>query len=347
MANSTEAPEDDYDVLIEDGLNDNPVPPPCQQYNASILSAQLVPQLYLSVFMVGLLDNMLVVLVLMRYKGLRHVENIYFLNVAISNVCFLLALPFWAHTAGHGGLLGNSMCAAVVGFYSLGLYSQALGNILLTVQRYLVAFNMRCSPAARTVPCGLVTSAVAWVTVILVTLPEFLFYRPPREGQGNVCSFRRPPFLPAEEPFWKHFLTLKMNILGFLFPLFTFVFCYARMRKTLWDNERRSDLFKLVFAIMVGFLLMWGPYNIALFLSTFREYFSLGDCQTTFKLDKGVQVTKLVAATHCCINPFLYVFLDKAFRTHFCHLCKASPQQACPEPAQDTSQEESNCSSHV
>lgn len=347
MANYTAA-SDDYDVLIEDDLNDNPVPP-CPQYDPSILSAQLVPHLYSVVFMVGLLDNMVVVLVLvlMKYKGLRHVEIICFLNVAISNVCFLLALPFWAHTAGHGGLLGSSMCAAVVGLYSMGLYSQALANTLLIVQRYLVVFNVRCSLTARAMPCGIFTSVVAWVTVVLVTLPEFLLYHPPRESQGNVCLFSRPPFLPADETFWKYFLTLKMNVLGFLFPLFAFMFFYARLRKVLWYRKRRSDLLKLAFAMMVVFLLMWGPYNVALFVSTFRDLFSLGDCQSTYNLDKGVQVTKLVAATHCCINPFLYIVFDETFRTHLCHLCKASPHHSCPESVQDTSQEEPNSSSRV
>lgn len=346
MANYTIAPDEDYDVLIEDELDDIPGPS-CQKYDASILLAQLAPLLYFSVFVVGFLGNMLVMLVLMKYKGLRHVENIYFLNVAISNVCFLLALPFWVHTANHGGLLSNSMCIVVVGFYSLGLYGQALGNTLLTVQRYLVIFNMRCSQAARTRLCSIIINAVAWIIIILLTLPEFLYYRSQREGQENSCSFNKPEFLPAEEPFWKHFLTLKMNILGFLFPLFTFVFCYVRLRKTLRYKDRRFDLFKLVFAIMVVFLLMWGPYNIVLFLSTFRENFSLSDCKIAYNLDKGVQVTKIMAAIHSCINPFLYVILDKAFRTHLCHLWTASPHQSRPESAQDTSLGELNCTSHV
>lgn len=346
MDNYTIAPDDDYDVLIEDELDDIPRPS-CEKYDASILLAQLAPLLYFSVFVVGFLGNMMVVLVLMKYKGLRHVENIYFLNVAISNVCFLLALPFWAHAANHGGLLSNSLCIVVVGLYSLGLYGQALGNTLLTVQRYLVVFNMRCSQAARTRLCSIIVNAVAWIIIIQLTLPEFLYYRPQREGQENPCSFNTPAFLPAEEPFWKHFLTLKMNILGFLLPLFTFVFCYVRLRKTLRYKDRRSDLFKLAFAIMLVFLLMWGPYNIVLFLSTFRENFSLSDCKNAYNLDQAVQVTKIMAAIQSCINPFLYVILDKAFRIHLCHVRRASPHQSRPESAQDTSLGELNCTSHV
>ena len=67
MANYTSAPEDDYDVFIEDDLSDDEIEP-CTPYDPKILSAQLVPYLYTTVFMVGLLDNILVVFILVKYK---------------------------------------------------------------------------------------------------------------------------------------------------------------------------------------------------------------------------------------------------------------------------------------
>ncbi|KAB0389606.1 hypothetical protein E2I00_016563, partial [Balaenoptera physalus] len=310
MANYTSAPEDDYDVLIEDNLSNNDMEP-CTPYEPKMLSAQLVPYLYTTVFTAGLLDNILVVLIVVKYKGLKQVENIYFLNLAISNLC---------------------------------LYSEAFFNVLLTVQRYQEFFRMRrLFSACRMVAGSIFTSAVAWVTAILVTLPELAFYKPQMESQKYKCFFTRPHFLPADETFWKHFLTLKMNILGFLLPLFFFVFCYVRMRKTLKCGVRNCDLFKLVFTIMVVFLLMWGPYNIALFLSAFNEHFSLHGCESSYNLNRSIQIMKIIATTHCCINPLLYVFLNKAFRKHLCHLCHLcsdTAPQPTEEPAQGTSREE-------
>lgn len=343
MANYTSAPEDDYDVLIEDNLSNNEIEP-CTPYEPKILSAQLVPYLYTMVFMAGLLDNILVVLILVKYKRLKQVENIYFLNLAISNLCFLPTLPFWAYTASREGVLGDPPCKIVVALYSIGLYSEAFFNVLLTAQRYQEFFRMRrLFSACRMVAGNIFTSALAWVTAILVTLPELAFYKPQMESQKYKCFFTRPHFLPADETFWKHFLTLKMNILGFLLPLFFFVFCYVRMRKTLKCGARNCDLFKLVFTIMVVFLLMWGPYNIALFLSAFNEHFSLHGCESSYNLNRSVQIMKIIATTHCCVNPLLYVFLNKAFRKHLCQLCHLCSDTAPPpteEPAQGTSREE-------
>nr|XP_023476339.1 C-C chemokine receptor-like 2 isoform X1 [Equus caballus] len=324
MANYTSTPEDEYDVLIEDDLN-NKIEQ-CDQYDTKILSAKLVPALYTVVFLLGLLDNLLVVLILVKHKGLKRVENIYFLNLAVSNLCFLLTLPFWAHSATHGGILGDPKCQILVALSSVGLYSEAFFNALLTVQRCLVFFDME---TLSSVPRGIITSVLAWGIAILVSLPELVFYEPQVESQKYKCFFGKPHFLPADETFWKHFLTLRTNIFGLLFPLFVFIFCYVRMRKTIRFGKRRYDLYKLVFAVMVVFLLMWGPYNVALCLSTFKDYFCLQDCRHSYNLDKSVHIMKIVATTHCCVNPLLYVLLDKEFRKHLCrlgHLGNAPPQ---------------------
>ncbi|XP_012514752.1 PREDICTED: C-C chemokine receptor-like 2 [Propithecus coquereli] len=351
MANYTSAPEDDYDVLIEGDLKDNEAEQ-CDKYDAQVLSAQLEPQLFSLVFLAGLLGNIVVVLILVKYKGLKHTENIYFLNLAVSNLCFLLTLPFWAYTASHGGSFSDLMCKILIGLCSVGLYGGALFNILLTGQRYLVFSHMRCfSRATRMVSCRIITSFLAWVTVItLVILLECMFYKPQMEAQVYKCTFSRPPFLPMDETFRKNFLALMMNISVVVLPLFFLIFCYVPMRKTLRFRERRYDLFKLVFAIVVVFLLIWAPYNVALFLSAFKEYFSLDDCKSNYNLDRSVQITKIIATTHCCVNPLLHVFLDKAFRKYlWClfHLRNNTPTQSSEESVQGASRDEHSHSTLV
>lgn len=334
MANYTSVPDYDYyDVLVEGDLNnnetllqgnlDNGDTGKCHRYDPQVLSARLVPPLYATVSLVGLLDNILVVFILVKYKRLRHVENIYFLNLAISNLCFLLTLPFWAHAASHGEIRGHPVCQIFVTLSSVGLHSEAVFSALLTLHSYLVFFHVRgLSLAAKKVPCGVITSVLAWLAAGLLALPEFLFHKSQVDSQKHECSLSKPHFLPGERAFWERFLTLKVNVVALLVPLLVFIVCFARMRETLRSRERKSDLFKLVFAIVAVFLLMWGPYNIALFLSTFKESFSLHDCRRGYDLDRSIQVTRIIASTHCCVNPLLYVVLDKAFRDRLCRLCR-------------------------
>lgn len=351
MANYTSAP-DDYDVLIDDDVNISDTEQ-CTRYDPKTLSTQLVPWLHTVVFLMGLLDNLLLLLILVKYKTLRHVENIYFLNLAVSNLCFLLPLPFQAYRASNGGLLGSPLCKVLVALSSVGLLGEAFFNVLLTVQRYLVFCHIRSlSSAARKVPCGICTSVLAWVTATLVSLPEFLPFKSQVGVQSpqHRCSWNELHFPPDDKTFWKRFLTLKMNVLGLLVPLLVFIVCYMLMRKTLRSRARMDDVSKLVFAIMAVFLLMWGPYGAALFLSTFRAPFALQDCRGSYNLDTGVHITSLIATSHCCVNPLLHVLLDEAFRRHLCHLfcwCDGTALRPPEDLAQGTSGEERDGSTAV
>lgn len=339
MANYTLAPdEDDYDVIIDGDLN-NSVTKQCRQYDAADLLAHVVPPLYTTVFLAGLLDNFLAVLALVKYKGLRHVENIYFLNLVVSNLCFLLTLPFWAHAASHGEVLSHPMCIILVMLSSVGLHSEAFFNALLTLHSCLVLFHTsRVFSAARQVSCGIVTSVLAWGVAILATLPELLIHKSRVETQPYQCLLRRPHFLLGKDTSWERPLTLRTNIVVLLVPLLVFTVCCVlcmRRREMLRPGDRKNDLVKLVFAVMVVFLLMWGPYNVALFLSAFKKSFSLSDCGSSYNLDRSIQVTRVIASTHCCVNPLLYMLLDEAFRKHLrCCCCHLGGDTALP-PAED------------
>lgn len=330
MANHTLAPDGDYDVFVNDSLNGSATEQ-CDRYDAKVLSAELVPQLYSAVFPVGLLGNGLVVLVRVKSKGLGHVENIYFLNLAVANLGFLLTLPVWVHSALHGGLLADPACKVVAALSSVGLYGEVLFSVLLTVFFHKRSFFSN----GRTVSCAAVTSVVTWAAAVLVASPEFLSYSSQTGSREHRCFLSRLHVLPGDQTPWKYFLTLRMNVVGFLVPLLVLLVCCVRMGKTPRSGDGGCDLRKLVSAIVLVFLLMWGPYSTALFLSTFKDYFSLQDCKRSYDLDRSVQVTRIIATTHCCVNPLLHVLLDRAFRRHLCYLCCRRGPAPRP-PAEDS-----------
>ncbi|KAI5934642.1 C-C chemokine receptor-like 2 [Manis javanica] len=91
------------------------------------------------------------------------------------------------------------------------------------------------------------------------------------------------------------------------------------------------------------------PLYTTVFIAGLLEHFSLHDCKSNYDLDRSVHVLKIIAATHCCVNPFLCVFLDKEFRKHLCrlcHLCDDAPLQP-EDSAQDAPREEGECSTDM
>nr|5UIW_A Chain A, C-C chemokine receptor type 5,Rubredoxin chimera [synthetic construct] len=203
---------------------------PCQKINVKQIAARLLPPLYSLVFIFGFVGNMLVILILINYKRLKSMTDIYLLNLAISDLFFLLTVPFWAHYAAAQWDFGNTMCQLLTGLYFIGFFSGIFFIILLTIDRYLAVVHAVFALKARTVTFGVVTSVITWVVAVFASLPNIIFTRSQKEGLHYTCSSHFPY---SQYQFWKNFQTLKIVILGLVLPLLVMVICYSGILKTL------------------------------------------------------------------------------------------------------------------
>ncbi|KAL1781835.1 C-C chemokine receptor type 5 [Sigmodon hispidus] len=294
---------------------------PCQKINVKQIAAQLLPPLYSLVFIFGFVGNILVFLILISFKKLKSMTDIYLFNLAISDLLFLLTLPFWAHYAANEWVFGDTMCKLLTGIYHIGYFGGIFFIILLTIDRYLAIVHAVFALKARTVTFGVMTSGVTWVVAVFASLPEIIFTRS-QKGFHYTCS---PHFPHTQYHFWKSFQTLKMIILSLVLPLLVMVICYSGILHTLFrcrNEKKRHRAVRLIFAIMIVYFLFWTPYNIVLLLITFQEFFGLNNCSSSNRLDQAMQVTETLGMTHCCINPVIYAFVGEKFRNYlsvFCH----------------------------
>ncbi|XP_034985404.1 C-C chemokine receptor type 5-like [Zootoca vivipara] len=295
-------------------------------------ASYVVPPLYSLVFIFGLLGNSLVVLILIRYKKLKNMTDIYLLNLAISDLLFIFSLPFWAYYAAHEWIFGDAMCKILSGIYYVGFYSGSFFIILLTFDRYLAIVHAVFALKARTITYGTFTSVITWVVALLASVPEFVFHHVQTESETYKCTIHYPS---KNENDWKQFLTLMRVVLGLALPAVIIVFCYMQIIKILIKgrNERKQKAVKLISVIMIVYFLLWMPYNITLLLQTYQDsIFSCGlknDCEG--KLSVAIGVTEIIAMIHCCINPVIYAFVGEKFRKYlsiFFQKCTLVP--LCP-----------------
>ncbi|MBZ3872315.1 putative C-C chemokine receptor type 3 [Sciurus carolinensis] len=292
---------------------------PCEKVNVKELGARFLPPLYSLVLTVGLLGNVVVVLILTKYRRLRIMTNIYLLNLAISDLLFLFTLPFWIHYVGRNEwVFGHFMCKLLSGFYYLGLYSEIFFIILLTIDRYLAIVHAVFALRTRTVTFGVITSIITWGLAGLAALPEFIFHESQQSLEESVCS---PLYPEAEEDGWKRFHALRMNVLGLALPLLIMAICYSGIIKTLLrcPNRKKYKAIRLIFVIMVVFFIFWTPYNLVLLLSAFQMNLLENSCEHNRHLDLAMQVTEVIAYTHCCVNPVIYAFVGERFRKYLRH----------------------------
>uniref|UniRef100_A0A8C9LJV6 C-C chemokine receptor type 5 n=1 Tax=Piliocolobus tephrosceles TaxID=591936 RepID=A0A8C9LJV6_9PRIM len=291
----------------------------CEKADVGALIAQFVPPLYSLVFTVGLLGNVVVVMILIKYRRLRIMTNIYLLNLAISDLLFLFTLPFWIHYAReHNWVFGHDMCKLLSGFHYTGLYSEIFFIILLTIDRYLAIVHAVFALRARTVTFGIITSVVTWGLAVLAALPEFIFHGTEELFPGSLCSAIYPQDTVDS---WRHFHTLKMTVLCLALPLLVMAICYTGIIKTLLrcPSKKKYKAIRLIFVIMAVFFIFWTPYNVAILISTYQSILFGLDCERSKHLDLVVLVTEVIAYSHCCVNPVIYAFAGERFRKYLHH----------------------------
>ncbi|XP_054450501.1 C-C chemokine receptor type 3-like [Pteronotus mesoamericanus] len=318
MATPTAAPEAEQEAIETTSFEYMEVVP-CEKHDVRMLMAQLLPTLYALVFVIGCLGNMMVVVILTKYRRLCILTNIYLLNLAISDLLFLVTLPFWIHYAMQGEwVFGYGMCKLLSGLHSMGLYGEAFFVIMLTIDRYLAVVYPVSALRARTVFFGIISSVFTWVLVGLAALPELIFFRDQEDMGQLVCSSLYPE---GDENTWKHFYIVKMNILSLALPLLIMVVCYSGIIRTLvrCPNKMKCKAIRLIFIIMAVFFIFWAPYNVVLLLHTFQMTFFGGSCEQSKQLDLAIMVTEGIAYTHCCANPVIYAFVGERFRAHLHH----------------------------
>lgn len=292
---------------------------PCEKINIQELGSQMLPPLYALVFGVGLVGNVMVLLILTKYRRLRILPNIYLLNLAVSDLLFLSTLPFWIYyVKWNNWVFGHCMCKLLSGLYFMGLYGECFFIILLTVDRYLAIVHAVCALRFRTVTFGILSSVLTWVLVGLAALPELVFQKSQEDSEMLFCSSLYPE---GEEDTWKRFQAVRVNTFCLVLPLLVMAVCYTGIIKTLMKcpSKRKDKAIRLIFVIMVVFFLFWAPYNLVLFFNTFQSIFFEMSCEQNKQLDVALQVTEVIAYTHCCVNPVIYAFVGEKFLGYLRH----------------------------
>ncbi len=133
----------------------------------------LIPVVYSCNFIIGIVGNSLVVAVIYFCLKLKTVANIFVLNLAVSDLTFLLTLPIWAvfTATGYEWLFGDFLCKAIAGMALLNLYTSVFLLTALSIDRYLAIVHPVKSRRCRTVVYARVTCILVWVVAFILSLP--------------------------------------------------------------------------------------------------------------------------------------------------------------------------------
>ncbi|XP_055985300.1 atypical chemokine receptor 2 [Sorex fumeus] len=307
----------------------------CRKDEVLSFGKVFLPIFYSLIFVLGLSGNLLLLLVLLRCVPRRQMTEVYLLNLAISNLLFVVTLPFWGISSAWHWVFGNFLCKAVSTLYTINFYSGIFFISCMSLDKYLEIVHAQPYHKLRTRAKSLLLAAAVWAVAMMVSIPDVVFVRIHEHPVGVWNCYAD---FGDHGSFWKLFLRLQQNLLGFLLPLLAMVFFYSRIGCVLVRLRPPGEgkALKIAVALVVAFFVFWFPYNLTLLLHLLLDLQVFGDCKVSQHLDYAMQVTESIAFLHCCFTPVLYAFSSRRFRQYlktFLATVLRRPQTPCPTQA--------------
>ncbi|XP_020565691.1 C-C chemokine receptor type 4 isoform X3 [Oryzias latipes] len=292
--------------------------------------------MYSMFFLLGLLGNSLVIWVVVCGARLRSMTDMCLLNLAIADLLLVCSLPFLAYQARDQWLFGDAMCKIVLGVYHVVFYSGIFFICLMSIDRYLAIVHAVYAMKARTLFFGRIAAAVTWTAGFLASFPELIFIKQQTTTNVSVSLYCFPALSKKTEKtdssshFWTIFSIFKMNIMGLFIPLCIMTFCYSRIIWKLLDSHSsRKQPIRLVLLVIAVFFCCWVPYNISSLFKGLELLQIYMGCESSNSIRLALQVTEVIAYSHSCLNPILYVFVGEKFRRQLLRLISKTPCLLC------------------
>ncbi|KAM6921617.1 chemokine (C motif) receptor 1a, duplicate 1 [Xenentodon cancila] len=288
----------------------------CEKGEVVRFGSIVTPIFFSIVITLSLTGNILVLVILAFYENLKSLTNVFILNLAISDLVFTTGLPYWAIYHVWGWLFSETLCKIVSFVFFTGFYSSILFLMIMTIYRYLSVVHPLSDMRTTKLSTGIFLSFLTWAISIAAAMPSLLFTSliaiHHKDDDSKGCEYNTT--------LWQTVGIFQQNIF-FLIAFAVMAFCYIQIlhRITRARSHTKNRAVKLIFCIVAVFFVGWVPYNVVIFLRILAHYLVAWskDCETSVQLDYAFYVCRLIAFSHCCLNPVFYAFVGVKFRSHF------------------------------
>ncbi|XP_051824403.1 C-X-C chemokine receptor type 3 [Antechinus flavipes] len=286
--------------------------PPCSHNFSLTFDLAFLPSLYGLLFFFGLLGNGAVAAVLLRQHRVPSGTDTFLLHLALADMLLVLTLPLWAVEAAWEWVFGSGLCKVAGALFKINFYAGAFLLACISFDRYLNIVHAthlyRRGPGPRVT----LTCVAVWGLCLLLAFPDLLFLTAQHEPRLNAtrCSHAFPET-------GRTVLQVLQLLAGFLFPLLTMAYCYARILLVLLGSrgQRRLRAMRVVVTVVVAFAVCWTPYHLATLVDLLIDLKVVSrDCEWESQLAVARSVTSVLGFVHCCLNPLLYAFVGVKFR---------------------------------
>ncbi|TWW67782.1 relaxin-3 receptor 1 [Takifugu flavidus] len=280
----------------------------------------LICVVYSVVCAAGLVGNLLV-LFFIRVKQKRKKSKVDFfvLNLAVTDLQFVLTLPFWAVDIAQdfSWPFGNAMCKIILSVTVMNMYASVFFLTAMSVTRYCsVAFALK-SRAPHKLCSTKWVCAIIWTLATLATAPTPIFSTVGNVSGEKLCLLRFPG-----GQYWLAVYHIQKILVGFVMPMsivsvsYIMLLRFIRKRSMKTSNrKRKSRVTKSITIVVLSFFLCWMPNHAITLWSVLVKLNAANWDKAYYIVHTYVfPLTVCLAHTNSCLNPIIYCLMRKEFR---------------------------------
>lgn len=290
--------------------------------------------LYISVFLIGIVGNLVVCAAVIRRKRLRSSNNLFTFNLACADLIVVIIYVPTQMTAfenGHNWALGDTMCRIAYIIIPLCL-SASIGSLLaITVNRYrAMVFPMKAKLTGRKIQLII---AVIWIISLLVALPIIFVAGTETHTNGQVYCAEPgwPKNSVIDKVYWISIFLLQYVAPLVVIGVLSSIAAWRLRRNTLFNKKRESlvitkavrrrmhqgaKITKMLFALVCIYAICMLPQHAVYFWMEYGNLNHMGFKMYIFRF------SNVFPMANCALNPIAYGTLNKEFAMVFSGLLK-------------------------
>ncbi|XP_022096858.1 G-protein coupled receptor 54-like [Acanthaster planci] len=289
-------------------------------------AAWLIPVIFGLITVCGVVGNSLVMYVIVRHGHMKTVTNYYIVNLAVTDISFLLCCaPFTATLfVSRDWLFGAFMCKFV--FYMMQVTGQCtcLTLTAMSIDRYQAIVHPIRSLKSRTTKVACIVNACIWIGSFLISIPVAVYFNLNFDERENalVCV----EVWPDPKLMFPGYAVFSF-ILLYVIPIFIITVCYSIMLRKLWsrvspgepDNaanlqnaRQKRRVTRMVLVVVLVFAVCWLPIYIINLWMRLDPNFPKTDATYIFKM-----AAHTLSYANSSANPFVYAFMGENYRRCF------------------------------
>ncbi|KAL2095302.1 hypothetical protein ACEWY4_010021 [Coilia grayii] len=277
------------------------------------------------VFIFGLLFNLVAIYIFACTLKLRNETTTYMINLAMSDLMFVLSLPFRIYYfIKRQWLFSDVLCKLSIALFYTNMYGSILFLTCISVDRFLAIVYPLRSRTLRTKRNARIACCCIWVAVLSGSLPtgfmlETTSVKNQKDNTSQYC------FENYSSKQWKKDLSkvvVFIETVGFFIPFLINLTCSIKVLRTLQDPKtlarggqlNKKKILRMIVVHLLTFCFCFIPYNFNLVFYTLVRSQVFTSCTAKTVAKTINPITLCIAVTNCCFDPIVYYFTSETIQ---------------------------------